>query len=67
MKSLAVVMAVSTCERFLMLDNIGVVKFFHDVDLLINILLQEWFLFEVDLADDLDCIELINIFYQVNI
>ena len=32
------------------------VQFFHDIDLLVDVFLQEGFLLDVLLADDLDCV-----------
>lgn len=42
-----------TGEFILIAYDVGVVEFLHDVDLLIDILLKEWFLLDVGLADDL--------------
>lgn len=38
-------------------DDIGVVELFHDIDLLVNVFLQEGLLLDVQLADNLDCVE----------
>lgn len=35
-------------------DYVGMVEFFHDVDLLVNVFLKEWLFLDVLLADDLD-------------
>ena len=45
-----------TGELVLVTDDIGVIKFLHDVDLLVNVFLQERFLLDMLLADDLDCV-----------
>ncbi len=38
-------------------DDVGVVEFLHDVDLLVYVLLQEGFALYMQLADDLNCVE----------
>lgn len=46
-----------TGELVLVSDDIGVVQFLHDVDLLVDVLLQEGLLLDVQLADDLDSVQ----------
>ena len=46
-----------TGELVLVSDDIGVVQFLHDVDLLVDVLLQEGLLLDLRLGDDLDCVE----------
>ena len=46
-----------------MSNDIRMVKIFHDLNLLIDILLQVGFLFDVDFADDLDGEQFIIIFF----
>lgn len=41
----------------LIANNIGMVQFFHDVDLLVDIFLEEGFLLNVKFAYDLNCVE----------
>ena len=36
------------------------VELLHDVDFLVDVLLQEGLLLDVHLADDLDCVELVG-------
>jgi hypothetical protein len=38
-------------------DDVRVVQLLHDVDLLVDVFLQEGFLLDVQLADDLDGVE----------
>lgn len=40
----------------LVADDVRMVEFFHDVDLLVDVLLEEGFLLDVQFADDLDCV-----------
>jgi hypothetical protein len=44
---------VSTGELILVADDVGVVQFLHDIDLLVDVLLQEGLLLDMQLADDL--------------
>jgi hypothetical protein len=43
-----------TCELVLIANDIGMVKFLHYVDFLVNILLQKRFLLDMHLANNFD-------------
>ena len=43
-----------TSEFVLISNDVRMIEFFHDVDLLVDVLLKEGFFFYVLLADDLD-------------
>lgn len=40
----------------LVADDVRMVEFFHDVDLLVDVLLKKGFLLDMQFADDLDCV-----------
>lgn len=44
-------------------DDVGVVEFLHDIDFLVDVLLEEGLLLEVRLADDLDCELLVGVLW----
>lgn len=52
-------MSMVTGELIFVSYDVGMVEFFHDVNLLIDVFLQEGFLLDVCLADDFDSVELI--------
>jgi hypothetical protein len=54
--------SVCTCEFVFVSNYVAVVKFFHDIDFLIDVLLQERFLFDVHFADDFDSVVYIGRF-----
>ena len=49
-----------TGELLLIADDVGMVQFLHDIDLLVDVLLQEGLLLYVQFADDLHGIQHIS-------
>lgn len=63
-KSLAKHDDLITSELLFIPDNIRMVQFLHDADLLVDVFLQERFLLQMRLTDDLDCVQFV--FFCVN-